>query len=354
VDPFRFEGDRIFLLDQTLLPARESWIEIEDAPSMVEAIRSLRVRGAPAIGIAAALALAIEAARAAGRVDGAESGGGLRRFEDAARALREARPTAVNLGAAVDRMARVARETAGRTPDPAAWAARLRAEAVAIWDEDRAASRAMAEHGAALFQRERVFLTHCHTGGLATGGGGTALGVLLDLHRRREGGIQVWATETRPLLQGARITAWELTRAGVPMRLIVDGAAAHAIASEPIEAVVVGADRIARNGDVANKIGTRGIALAARDQGVPFVVVAPTSTLDLGAADGSAFVIEERDRAEVERFQGVSAAAPGALVRNPAFDVTPARLVHAIVTERGVHRGPAFSGLVESAAAKVS
>ena len=353
MDPFRLEADRILLLDQTLLPARESWIEIQDAASMVEAIRSLRVRGAPAIGIAAALALALEALRAAGPLESDGGSARLRRFEDAARALRGARPTAVNLGIAVDRMVRAAGGTAGGTADPARWAKRLRAEAVAIWEEDRAASRAMAEHGLALFPRERVFLTHCHTGGLATGGGGTALGVLLELHRRRERGIEVWATETRPLLQGARITAWELTRAGVPTRLVVDSAAAHVLATEPIEAVVLGADRIARNGDVANKIGTLAIAIAARDAGARFVVVAPTSTLDPDAADGSAFVIEERDRAEVERFQGVNAAAPGASVRNPAFDVTPARLIDAIVTERGIHRGPTFAGLADAPAARV-
>ena len=349
MEPLRLGSNRILLLDQTLLPERESWIEIADTASMIEAIQSLRVRGAPAIGIAAALALALEAGRISTAV--ASAGSRLERFETAGGALREARPTAVNLGIAVDRMLRVARDPAVRNSDPAAWSDRLRSEAVALWEEDKAASRAMAAHGAALFTKERVFLTHCHTGGLATGGGGTALGVLLGLHRSREGGIEVWATETRPLLQGARITAWELTRAGVPMRLIVDGAAAHVLATERIEAVVVGADRIARNGDVANKIGTRGIAIAARDAGVPFVVVAPTSTLDADAADGTAFVIEERERAEVAQLRGVPLAAAEAPVRNPAFDVTPARLVHAIVTEQGIHRGPDFSGLATVAAA---
>ena len=342
MDPFRFDENRLMLLDQTRLPDREEWIEIRDAASMVEAIRALRVRGAPAIGIAAALALAVEASRMSGSGSGDEAT--LERFEAAGRALSEARPTAVNLATAVDRMLGAARKDAGGAERPGAWAGQLREEAFAIWDEDRAASRAMAGHGADLFPRERRFLTHCHTGGLATGGGGTALGVLLEVHRRR-GGVEVWATETRPLLQGARITAWELARAGVASRLIVDGAAAHVLATEGIDAVLVGADRIAQNGDVANKIGTRGIALAARDAGVPFVVVAPTSTLDPSAADGRAFPIEQRDRSEVGAIRGVAVTAPEVRVQNPAFDVTPARLVSAIVTERGTHRAPEFAGL---------
>ncbi|HET9250894.1 MAG TPA: S-methyl-5-thioribose-1-phosphate isomerase [Candidatus Eisenbacteria bacterium] len=342
--PFRLEGDRLLLLDQTLLPEREVWIEVRDATAMADAIARLAVRGAPAIGIAAALALAIEAARE-GEVPQRHA-----RVEEAARALRSCRPTAVNLAWAVDRMLRVARAGAAGGPgakasgpgDPNAWAASIRAEAEAIWREDLEASRAMAAHGASLFPDQRRFLTHCNTGSLATGGGGTALGVLLALHRTRSGGIEVWATETRPLLQGARLTAWELRREGIPATLIPDSAAAHTILHGGIQGVLVGADRIARNGDAANKIGTLGLALAAREAGIPFVVVAPSTTLDASLADGSGIVIEERDPGEVTSIGAVRTAPEGFPARNPAFDVTPGRLITAIVTERGAARGPGY------------
>lgn len=268
--PFQFEPDRVLLLDQTLLPEREEWIEIRDPAAMASAIAKLQVRGAPAIGIAAALALAVEAGRE-GTVPER-----LARVERAADLLRRARPTAVNLSRAVDRVLDAARRAAREDgSDPEMFATRVRGAASDMWREDREASLAMAAHGAELFPSEGRFLTHCHTGGLATGGGGTALGVLLELHRRRPGGIEVWATETRPLLQGARLTAWELGKAGVPTRLIADSAAAHVILRNGIQAVVVGADRIAMNGDTANKIGTLGLALASREAGIPFVVVAP-------------------------------------------------------------------------------
>ncbi|MGE5175012.1 MAG: S-methyl-5-thioribose-1-phosphate isomerase [Hyphomicrobiales bacterium] len=328
VDPLRLEDGRVFVLDQTRLPEEERWIEAGEPAAMAEAIAALRVRGAPAIGIAAALALAFEAARAGGG-----RGERLERFRRAATLLRATRPTAVNLAWAVDRML----ATAERAPDDA-WAAALRAEALAIWEEDRAASRAMAAHGAALFPEARRFLTHCNTGGLATGGLGTALAVLLELHHRREGGIAVWATETRPLLQGARLTAWELLRAGVPVRVVTDGAAASLLLRERIEGVLVGADRVARNGDAANKVGTYPLALAAREAGIPFVVVAPTSTLDPSLPDGASIPIEERDPEEVRSFRGAAAAPRGVPVENPAFDVTPARLITYLVTEQGVRR----------------
>ncbi len=351
MDPLRFEEGRVWLLDQTELPERELWIEASDAAAMSEAIARLSLRGAPAIGIGAALALAAEAARWCASSDRDE------RFGRAAAVLREARPTAVNLAWACDRMLRAAAFASASAASPVAgssnrdrpnaWADSIGREAVAIWDEDRAASRAMAEHGASLFPRETNFLTHCNTGALATGGGGTALGVILELHRRRAGGVRVWATETRPLLQGARLTAWELQRAGVDVRLVTDGAAASTIARRGIEAVLVGADRIARNGDVANKIGTYPLALAARAAGIPFVVVAPTSTLDPSIAEGSAIPVEEREPSEVTAFRGVPTAPAGVPAENPAFDVTPASLVTALVTERGVHAPPksAFDGV---------
>ncbi|HSQ60731.1 MAG TPA: S-methyl-5-thioribose-1-phosphate isomerase, partial [Acidobacteriota bacterium] len=275
-----------------------------------------------------------------GRTHGAGPGA-LARLERAAALLRASRPTAVNLAWACARMTGVARDAGAEgEPGGAAWAERLEAEALAIWREDLEASAAMARHGAALFPRATRFLTHCNTGGLATGGGGTALGVLLELHRRREGGIEVWATETRPLLQGARLTAWELRRAGVETRLVTDGAAAYTIERRGIEGVLVGADRIARNGDVANKIGTYALALAARASGIPFVVVAPTSTLDAASATGADIRVEERDSSEVTAFAGVPTAPEGVLAENPAFDVTPHELVTAVVTEFGSNRTP--------------
>lgn len=330
MDPFRFEHDHVLLLDQTRLPGEEVWLPIRDAEAMREAIAVLRVRGAPAIGIAAALALAVEAERATGE-PGARV---LASLEGAAARLRTARPTAVNLAWAVDRVLATARR-AGDAGGARAIAESVRAEAMAVWEEDRAASRAMAEHGAAFFPHERRFLTHCNTGALATGGGGTALGVLMELHRRGRP-IEVWATETRPLLQGARLTAFELQRAGIPGRLLVDGAAAFAIRREGIEAVVVGADRVGANGDVANKVGTLSLALAARDASIPFVVVAPTSTLDPNCPGGAAIPIEERASAEVTSVQGQPTAPKGVSTYNPAFDVTPARLVTAVITERGI------------------
>ncbi len=340
LDPFRLESDRVSLLDQTLLPEEERWIAIADAEAMAAAIARLQVRGAPAIGIAAALALAVEASR------GGKPAERMARLEEAGGLLVASRPTAVNLAWAVGRVLAAARKSlrdGQEKGDLARFAEAVRAEALAIWEEDRSASRAMATHGASLFPSARRFLTHCNTGGLATGGGGTALAVLLELHRLRENGIEVWATETRPLLQGARLTAWELLRERVPVHLIVDSAAAHTILREGIEGVLVGADRIARNGDTANKIGTLGLALAAREAGIPFVVVAPCSTIDPGTADGSRIMIEERDPSEVIRVRGVPVAPEGVDARNPAFDVTPARCISAIVTDRGVFRGPAYA-----------
>ncbi|HEY7727383.1 MAG TPA: S-methyl-5-thioribose-1-phosphate isomerase [Candidatus Eisenbacteria bacterium] len=330
MEPFRLGAHSLHVLDQTRLPREEVWMPIGDAEAMRQAITALRVRGAPAIGIAAALALALEAERTAG-----EAGPrALAALERAAARLRTARPTAVNLAWAVDRVQAAARDAAA-SGDGRALAAAARAEALRLWEEDRAASRAMAEHGVAYFPRERRFLTHCNTGGLATGGGGTALGVLIEIHRRGRP-VEVWVTETRPLLQGARLTAFELQREGVPTRLLVDGAAAFAICREGIEAVVTGADRVAGNGDVANKVGTLALALAARDSGIPFVVVAPSSTLDPECPSGEAIPIEQRGPGEVASLGGQPTAPEGVPAYNPAFDVTPARLVTAVITEHGV------------------
>jgi methylthioribose-1-phosphate isomerase len=318
----RWDGRRLEILDQTLLPGTEAWLTLSGAEDTAEAIRRLAVRGAPLIGIAAAYGLAMEV----GRMPSPPTLGSLERGWAT---LRQARPTAVNLAYAVDRV-RAAALAAG----PTTIAAAARAEAQRIHAEEDAASSAIADHGAALLAGARRIATHCNTGALAAGGSGTALAVILELHAR--GPVEVLAGETRPLLQGARLTVWELARAGVPHSLVVDGAMAGLIARGEIDAVIVGCDRVAANGDTANKVGTYGLALAARAAGIPFVVAGPTSTIDVELAEGSAIAIEERDADEVRSFGGVSTTLPDTPVRNPAFDVTPAALISALVTERGV------------------
>jgi methylthioribose-1-phosphate isomerase len=312
IEPVRWRSGRLSVLDQRRLPVDEDWIELRGADDAIAAIRTLAVRGAPVIGIAAGYALALEAA-------------GSGDLDEAASRLRAARPTAVNLAWAVDRVHAAARSGG---------AAAARAEAEAIEAEQDAATAAIGEHGADVLAGARRILTHCNAGALACAGeGGTALSVVLELARR--GPVEVLVCETRPLLQGARLTCWELGRHGIPHALCVDGAAAGLIARGEVDAVVVGCDRVAANGDVANKVGTYGHALAARAAGIPFVVAGPVSTLDPATASGDAIAIEERDGAEV-----ADAAPPGTRVRNPAFDVTPAALVSALVTERGVAAPP--------------
>jgi methylthioribose-1-phosphate isomerase len=315
----RWDGRRLEILDQTLLPGTEAWVTLSGAEDTASAIRRLAVRGAPLIGIAAAYGLAMEVGRMPG----------LGALERGWETLREARPTAVNLSYAVDRV-RAAALAAG----PTTIAATARAEAQRIHAEEDAASAAIAEHGAALLAGARRIATHCNTGALAAGGSGTALAVILELHAR--GPVEVLAGETRPLLQGARLTVWELARAGVAHSLVVDGAMAGLISRGEVDAVIVGCDRVAANGDTANKVGTYGLALAARAAGIPFVIAGPTSTIDRELADGGAIAIEERDADEVRSFGGVSTTLPDTRVRNPAFDVTPAALISALVTERGV------------------
>jgi methylthioribose-1-phosphate isomerase len=315
----RWDGRRLEILDQTLLPGTEAWLSLSGADDTASAIRRLAVRGAPLIGIAAAYGLAMEDARRPG----------LGALERGWEMLREARPTAVNLAYAVDRV-RAAALAAG----PTTIAAAARAEAQRIHAEEDAASSAIAEHGASLLAGARRIATHCNAGALAAGGTGTALAVIFELHAR--GAVEVLAGETRPLLQGARLTVWELARAGVAHSLVVDGAMAGLIARGEVDAVIVGCDRVAANGDTANKVGTYGLALAARAAGIPFVVAGPTSTIDAELADGDGIAIEERDADEVRGFGGASKTLPDTAVRNPAFDVTPAALISALVTERGV------------------
>lgn len=325
VVPFRWRGSRLEVLEQRDLPARVRWISCRTVDDVARAIRDMSIRGAPAIGCAAAFGLAL-AARA-------KNGARPDRLEKARRRLAATRPTAVNLFGALERMARVWKI------DPRALPARLEKEAVAIAAEDRAACRRIGDFGARLLPNDAVVLTHCNAGALATAGYGTALGIVRSAHAR--GKIKnVYVDETRPYLQGARLTAWELARERIPHRLITDNAAAHFLKTEKVDAVIVGADRIAANGDTANKIGTYALALAARRHGVPFYVAAPTSTLDPSTKTGDGIPIEERPAEEVLAFAGRRVAPAGTRARHPAFDVTPAALITAIVTERGVHRPP--------------
>jgi methylthioribose-1-phosphate isomerase len=319
-----WDGSRLRILDQTLLPFREEVIELRDAGEVAAAIRRLAVRGAPLIGVAAAYGMAM-AAR--------DTAGDMAALDQAADALRGARPTAANLAWAVQRVVAAARAA----PTGGVPAAAL-AEAAAIEAEEEAASAALATRGADLLAGARRILTHCNTGALAAGGQGTALAVVSALAER--GPVEVTVCETRPLLQGARLTVWELRRRGIAHRLIVDAAAAGLIARGEIDAVLVGCDRVAANGDVANKVGTYGHALAARAAGIPMVVACPTSSIDLSLATGAQIPIEERPGEEVLRAAGEVVTLPDTLCSNPAFDVTPAELVTALVTERGIAAPP--------------
>ena len=331
IQPIVWEADGLVLLDQAKLPGVVEWTAAPDASAVVEAIRSMKVRGAPAIGIAAAYGMAV-AARSIAASDMASF---LDRLAPVAAQLADARPTAVNLGWAVRQCLAEAR--ACGSPDEAR--ERLLALAHAMREQDIATNRAIGANGAALLPEGAGVLTHCNTGSLATAGYGTALGVI---RAAWEQGLRpnVFCTETRPWLQGARLTTWELARLGIPATLIVDSAAAALMADGEIDAVVVGADRIAANGDVANKIGTYMLAVLAKEHGIPFYVAAPRSTIDLDAPDGAGIKVEERPADEVTGYAGRRVAAEGVGVRNPAFDVTPARLVSAVVTELGVVRAP--------------
>ncbi len=322
------------LLDQRRLPRQEIWLELDDCAAVADAIRDMVVRGAPAIGITAAYAAVLSARRRH-----ADSPHGWRAaFETDLERLAAARPTAVNLRWAVQRMRAVA---AGRKGDPVP---ALLEAAIALHRQDIAANRRMGELGAALIDAGSGVLTHCNTGSLATGGYGTALGVIRSAWAQRRL-TAVYADETRPWLQGARLTAWELVRDGIPVDLLVDGAAAHLMKEGRVQWVVVGSDRIAANGDVANKIGTYAAAVAARHHGVKFMVVAPSSTIDMSTPGGDRIPIEQRPADEVLSLAGQPVAAPGAGAWNPAFDITPAELVDAIVTERGVVQAPDAAGM---------
>jgi methylthioribose-1-phosphate isomerase len=322
------------LLDQRLLPGQEIFLDCRNAEEVQDAIRGMAVRGAPAIGVTAAMGIALGAAQLAERGDGAAFDAGFKRMLDGFAATR---PTAVNLFWAIERMRGVAR--AHRESGPAAVAKALVAEAAAIKSEDIASCRRIGALGAELVPDDATILTHCNAGALATAGYGTALGVVrgaVEAGKR----VAVFADETRPFLQGARLTAWELQKDGIPVTIITDGMGGHFLRAGRIDLVVVGADRIAMNGDVANKIGTYSVAVLAHENNVPFYVAAPLSTVDPGVADGEQIPIEERDAEEVTHLGSARIAPAGVPALHPAFDVTPHRYITAIVTDRGIARPP--------------
>jgi methylthioribose-1-phosphate isomerase len=328
----------LWLLDQRKLPGRVEEVRVQSSSEAARAIKDMVVRGAPAIGCAAAYGVAL-AARDAARAPDPD-----RAFAAAAEDLRAARPTAVNLRWAVERLSSRRDALLASGASHGAVAESLLEEAHRVLAEDQAACRAIGKNGAALVPDGRGILTHCNAGGLATSGYGTALGVVRAALESGKS-CAIYADETRPWLQGARLTAWELIQDGIPVTLLPDVAAASLLGSGKVGCVVVGADRIARNGDTANKVGTYPLALAARAANVPFFVAAPFSTVDLRAATGRDIPIEERGAEEVTHLLGARVAAEGVQVYNPAFDVTPARLISAIVTERGVARPPFESSL---------
>jgi methylthioribose-1-phosphate isomerase len=328
--PIEYHRGCLAVLDQTRLPHETVRVELTTLEQVAEAITSLRVRGAPAIGVAAAFGVCVHVSRCVNRADAFAQG------VHAVEILRRTRPTAVNLFWALDRM-RTALDAMSRDN----WLRDLEAEAWAVLNDGIAQERALVEHGLSLLQPGATVITHCNTGPLATGGPGTALGVLIAAHARL-GGLHVYVNETRPRWQGAHLTTWELAQHGVPHTLMCDNMAAMLMRRGGVHSVWVGADRIAANGDSANKIGTYALAITARHHGVPLYVAAPTSTFDLTLQSGGVIPIEERDPAEVSAPEGHVIAPAGTTAWNPAFDVTPGELITAIVTEKGVFRGPVY------------
>jgi S-methyl-5-thioribose-1-phosphate isomerase len=340
VETLRWKDGRLEMIDQRVLPQRVEYLVFDSAQGVAEAIRSMVVRGAPAIGCAAAYGIALEARRLALDPDV----GFFPEMDAALERLAQSRPTAVNLFWAIERMREVMRSVGDR--EPAQIAARLLQEAHAVLAEDIAANRAMGMHGSALLADGARVLTHCNAGALATAGHGTALGVIRSAVQAGKR-ISVLADETRPFLQGARLTAWELLQDHIPVTLITDNMAGHMMSRGEVDAVIVGADRVAANGDVANKIGTYMVAVLAHRHGIPFYVACPLSTIDLAVPSGAHIPIEERGAAEVRGYADLEWAPRDIQVRNPAFDVTPAELVTALITEKGVTVSPTAEKILQ-------
>lgn len=336
IRPIQWSDGKLWLLDQTRLPLEEITLELDRYQQAIDAIRDMQVRGAPAIGVTAGYAMAM----AAREINATSSGEYMSELEDAASRIAAARPTAVNLFWAVQRMVSLAKSA----PDPLGMPERLLAEAQRMYQEDEEINRKMGGLGKDLLPDGGAVLTHCNTGALATTGFGTALGVIRagwEAGKR----FQVYNTETRPWLQGARLTSWEFQQLGIPATLIVDSAAGMLMRSGEIDCVITGADRIAANGDTANKVGTYSLAVLAKENGIPFYIAAPTSTIDLDLATGDDIDIEERPSQEVTHFQGTPTAPEGVPAVNPAFDVTPHRYISGIVSEGGVSRSPYLESL---------
>jgi len=332
-----WEYEKLIILDQTLLPVEERYIELHSVHEVFRAIQRLEVRGAPAIGVAAALGLYVSLKNHP-EIEFATDGTAFRQlFSQVKIKLAASRPTAVNLFWALERMERVLTNCEGDSTDEIL--SILRTEALAMLEEDKTVCRAIGRHGQELLKDGDSVLTHCNAGGLATVDYGTALAVIYSAGSAGKR-ISVYADETRPLLQGARLTAWELHRSGVPVTVITDSMAAVVMREGRVNCVITGADRIAANGDTANKIGTYGLAVLAREHNLPFYVAAPLSTFDLSLPNGDGIPIEERDDDEIRNFRGVQTVPVEVAVYNPAFDVTPARLITAFITERGVIQPP--------------
>jgi methylthioribose-1-phosphate isomerase len=330
IRPVEWRNGAVVLLDQRLLPLQEVYRVYRDHREVARAIKEMVVRGAPAIGVAAAMGVALGMAQTS-------DGDLARAFDRICRRFAATRPTAINLFWAIDRMRRTFARVRGRSPEVVREI--LRQEALAIYHEDIASNRALGAHGATLLRSRTTVLTHCNAGALATAGYGTALGVIRAAHEARKA-VSVIATETRPFLQGARLTAWELKKERIPVTVITDNMVGHLMQRGAIGAVIVGADRTAANGDVANKIGTYTVAVLAARHRVPFYVAAPISTIDLACPHGDAIPIEERSAREVTHLVDKQITPTGVKVMNPAFDVTPHALITAIITERGVARPP--------------
>jgi len=334
--PIEWVGDRVRILDQTRLPAEEVYIETDDYLEVAVAIKELKVRGAPAIGVAGAYGVAVGALA----IDSTTVEDFRSKLTEVVKAINSTRPTARNLFWATERMERAAAGDGSVTEIKAV----LVAEAERIHTEEAEATERLSRLGADLIEDGFTILTHCNTGPLATTGYGTALGCIIYAHQQGKK-VQVLADETRPLLQGARLTCWELGKAGIPVTLITDSMAGHFMKAGKVDCAIVGADRITVNGDTANKIGTYTVAVLAKENGVPFYVAAPTTTIDASLATGDEIVIEERRREEVAGFRGVVTAPEGCPVANPAFDVTPNRYLTALITERGIIREPFTEGI---------